>query len=88
MRVVPAELRAAATSADGAAQTAAGGGASLRAADAADTGRADSRGALATVLGGLTACVQALATVAAADADALRAAADAYESTDACAVPR
>ena len=88
MRVVPAELRTAATDADAAEQIASGVLSTLRTSCPPDTGRADSRAALHAVLAELTGAVQALATVAAADADALRAAADAYERTDACAVPR
>lgn len=86
LSVDPAELRAAAARCDTAAETAAGVLVSVNAAGTADTGRADTRGALLDVVEALAASVEGLGLALTADAIALRRSAAAYACTDAAAV--
>jgi uncharacterized protein YukE len=82
VEVTPGALSSAARACDQGAATTAGVLASLRAAGAPDTGRADSRAAVAALLERLDRAIAGLGTALTADADALRSAAATYVRTD------
>jgi uncharacterized protein YukE len=86
--VEPGALEQSAASCDRAAETAAGVLACLRSEGAPDTGRGDSRAAVASLLDRVDRALLGWGTALTADADALRGSASRYVRTDACAVPQ
>ncbi len=87
LEVAPPALTSAARACDEGTATTAGVLASMRGAGVPDTGRGDSRAAVAAVLDRLDRALVGLGTALAADADALRAGAATYLHTDARVVP-
>lgn len=87
IEVEPGALESAAVACDRAADTMAGVVASVRSHGAPDTGRADTRAALADVLARLDAAMAGMGTALRADAAALRASGTAYKKADGSVLP-